>query len=299
MREARALAAARREGTAADLAGHDVLRHRPRRARRARAAAARAERRRRPRVDPAALPLSRRRSPTTCSTRWPSARRSAATSTCRCSTRRPTCCKRMRRPGDRADLRQAARAHPRARARTSRCARRSSSVSPARPTRSSTSSSGFVARHRVRSRRRLHLLARGRHARVRDGRRRAGGGEAAAPQRADGAAEADRRARAEGAGSDGRSRVLVDGPSPEHELVLQGRLEGQAPDIDPVVYPRPTATRPTFAPGDLVQRADRRRHAATTWLRGDRVARLDVRAIFMGGIFAGNTRSGPVPTFCF
>jgi ribosomal protein S12 methylthiotransferase len=30
--------------------------------------------------------------------------------------------------------------------------------------------------------------------------------------------------------------VLVDGPSAEHELVLQGRLEGQAPDIDPVVY---------------------------------------------------------------
>jgi len=30
--------------------------------------------------------------------------------------------------------------------------------------------------------------------------------------------------------------VLIDGPSAEHELVLQGRLEGQAPDIDPVVY---------------------------------------------------------------
>jgi ribosomal protein S12 methylthiotransferase len=30
--------------------------------------------------------------------------------------------------------------------------------------------------------------------------------------------------------------VLIDGPSPEHELVLQGRLEGQAPDIDSVVY---------------------------------------------------------------
>jgi ribosomal protein S12 methylthiotransferase len=30
--------------------------------------------------------------------------------------------------------------------------------------------------------------------------------------------------------------VLVDGPSPEHELVLQGRVEGQAPDIDPVVF---------------------------------------------------------------
>jgi ribosomal protein S12 methylthiotransferase len=34
----------------------------------------------------------------------------------------------------------------------------------------------------------------------------------------------------------GEVRVLVDGPSPEHELVVQGRLEGQAPDIDPVVY---------------------------------------------------------------
>ena len=30
--------------------------------------------------------------------------------------------------------------------------------------------------------------------------------------------------------------VMVDGPSPEHGLVLQGRLEGQAPDIDAVVY---------------------------------------------------------------
>jgi len=30
--------------------------------------------------------------------------------------------------------------------------------------------------------------------------------------------------------------VLVDGPSPEHELVLQGRLRSQAPDIDPVVF---------------------------------------------------------------
>ena len=30
--------------------------------------------------------------------------------------------------------------------------------------------------------------------------------------------------------------VLVDGPSPEHELVIQGRLRGQAPEIDPVVF---------------------------------------------------------------
>jgi hypothetical protein len=28
----------------------------------------------------------------------------------------------------------------------------------------------------------------------------------------------------------------VDGPSADSDLVLQGRLEGQAPDIDPVVY---------------------------------------------------------------
>jgi ribosomal protein S12 methylthiotransferase len=31
-------------------------------------------------------------------------------------------------------------------------------------------------------------------------------------------------------------RLLVDGPSSEHELVLRARLEGHAPDIDPVVY---------------------------------------------------------------
>jgi ribosomal protein S12 methylthiotransferase len=30
--------------------------------------------------------------------------------------------------------------------------------------------------------------------------------------------------------------VLIDGPSPDHDLVVQGRLEGQAPDIDPVVF---------------------------------------------------------------
>jgi ribosomal protein S12 methylthiotransferase len=47
-------------------------------------------------------------------------------------------------------------------------------------------------------------------------------------------------------------RVLVDGPSPEHELVLQGRLEGQAPDIDPLVIL--TDCDPSlYAPGDLIQ----------------------------------------------
>jgi ribosomal protein S12 methylthiotransferase len=31
-------------------------------------------------------------------------------------------------------------------------------------------------------------------------------------------------------------RILVDGPSAEHDLVLRGRMEGQAPEIDPQVY---------------------------------------------------------------
>ncbi len=33
-----------------------------------------------------------------------------------------------------------------------------------------------------------------------------------------------------------RVRVMVDGPAAEHELVWRGRLAGQAPDIDPMVY---------------------------------------------------------------
>jgi len=33
-----------------------------------------------------------------------------------------------------------------------------------------------------------------------------------------------------------RVRLVIDGPSPEHELVLRGRLASQAPDIDPVIY---------------------------------------------------------------
>jgi ribosomal protein S12 methylthiotransferase len=46
--------------------------------------------------------------------------------------------------------------------------------------------------------------------------------------------------------------VIIDGPSSEHEMVLQGRLEGQAPDIDSVVYL--TDCDPTaFEAGTLVQ----------------------------------------------
>ena len=46
--------------------------------------------------------------------------------------------------------------------------------------------------------------------------------------------------------------VMIDGPSPEHELVLQGRTEGQAPDIDAVVYL--TDCDPSlYRPGDLIR----------------------------------------------
>ncbi len=43
-------------------------------------------------------------------------------------------------------------------------------------------------------------------------------------------------ARAQAARVGHHVRLLVDGPSDEHELVLRARLEGQAPDIDPLVY---------------------------------------------------------------
>ena len=46
--------------------------------------------------------------------------------------------------------------------------------------------------------------------------------------------------------------VIIDGPSPEHELVLQGRTEGQAPDIDAVVY-LTDCDPDLFRPGQLIR----------------------------------------------
>ena len=47
------------------------------------------------------------------------------------------------------------------------------------------------------------------------------------------------------------ARLLIDGPSPDHELVVRGRLQGQAPDIDPQVYL--TECDPsTLVPGDFL-----------------------------------------------
>jgi ribosomal protein S12 methylthiotransferase len=49
-----------------------------------------------------------------------------------------------------------------------------------------------------------------------------------------------------------RVRVMVDGPSADHELVLRGRLASQAPDIDPLVYL--TECDPSaYGPGQLVE----------------------------------------------
>jgi ribosomal protein S12 methylthiotransferase len=48
-----------------------------------------------------------------------------------------------------------------------------------------------------------------------------------------------------------RVRVLIDGPAAEHELVLRGRLEGQAPDIDPQVY-LTDCDPATLAPGTFL-----------------------------------------------
>jgi ribosomal protein S12 methylthiotransferase len=47
-------------------------------------------------------------------------------------------------------------------------------------------------------------------------------------------------------------RLLVDGPSPEHDLVLRGRLATQAPDIDPVVY-LTDCDPSTIAPGQFLE----------------------------------------------
>jgi ribosomal protein S12 methylthiotransferase len=48
-----------------------------------------------------------------------------------------------------------------------------------------------------------------------------------------------------------RARVLIDGPAAEHELVLRGRLQGQAPDIDPMVY-LTDCDAAEYSPGALI-----------------------------------------------
>ena len=136
--EARGARRTRREGTAPDLAGHDLLRHRPRRARRPRAAAPAIERGRGPRVDPAALPLPHDDRRRRRSRRWRSARRSAATSTCRFSTPR-TRAEADEAPGHARRNTTSCSTVSASASQASRSGRLSSSVSWARPRRTSLS----------------------------------------------------------------------------------------------------------------------------------------------------------------
>jgi len=47
-------------------------------------------------------------------------------------------------------------------------------------------------------------------------------------------------------------QVMIDGPSPEYDLVLQGRLPGQAPEIDPLVV-LTDCDPAAYSGGDLIQ----------------------------------------------
>ena len=49
-----------------------------------------------------------------------------------------------------------------------------------------------------------------------------------------------------------RARVVIDGPSADHELVLKGRLSSQAPDIDASVF-LTDCDPTTYRPGDFVE----------------------------------------------
>ena len=49
-----------------------------------------------------------------------------------------------------------------------------------------------------------------------------------------------------------RVRVLVDGPSPDHDLVLKARLATQAPDIDASVF-LTDCDPSSFRPGDFAE----------------------------------------------
>ena len=49
-----------------------------------------------------------------------------------------------------------------------------------------------------------------------------------------------------------RIQLVVDGRSAEHDLVLKGRTQGQAPDIDSVVY-LSECDPATLAPGSFLE----------------------------------------------
>ena len=169
--------------------------------------------------------------------------------------------KRMKRPGTQPGLRHAAHPHPRARPRR-RPPHHLHRRLPGRDRRGRRRAGRVRLRSRVRPRRRVHLLARGRHVGVRTRRRRAGEERRRRAGRGDGPAEAARPEAPAARGSASASRVIVDGPSSDHDLVLKARLATQAPDIDASVFL--TDCDPSaFRPGDLDRGRDRRAPANT------------------------------------
>ena len=157
-------------------------------------------------------------------------------------------------------------------------------------------------RHRVRSRRRLHLLARGRHARLRDGRRRAGRGQGGAARPADAVAEADRAAAAEGAPRRRSSRSWWTARRPTPTSCCRAGSRARRRTSTRWSTCR-SATRRAVAPGDLVRRAHHRRRgydlvAAVAPVRVARRVAPSPSAILFGGLSGKGFGSGPVPTFC-
>ncbi len=92
-------------------------------------------------------------------------------------------------------------------------------------------------------------------------------------------------------------QVMVDGPSPESDLVVIGRVEGQAPDIDSLVV-FSDCDPATLPAGVLVRRPDHR-HAR---LRPGRraVARPTLTGLYSRAVLAGKPSVvGPCPLFVF
>ena len=178
----------------------------------------------------------------------------ATTSTCRCSTRRTPSCKRMKRPGHPRQLRHGCSPDPRRGCRTSPCGRRSSSASPARPSADFDELVRLRPDRSVRPRRRLHLLARGRHrAPTRwptTCRRRT---KAAAAARADGAASSRSSPGGTRARLGERVRSWSTARRPSTSWCCTGRLAGQAPDIDPIGLPDRLRTRKSSVRETLIE----------------------------------------------
>ena len=109
----------------------------------------------------------------------------------------------------------------------------------------------FVEGGRVRPRRRVHLLTRRRHDGLRPGRRR----RRERKRRRQAALMArqrrsSRRRQSRRVGE--RARLLVDGPSPDHELVLRGRLAGPGAGHRPAGLPDRMRPSSTVVPGDFL-----------------------------------------------